>query len=569
MSRKIKILLIIFFILFAAYSAAWYTAMSTITEYINAEYAGRDLKPEIHHQEKDEDGTLTSSFSISDNPTTKLGIVKASAVGFPFKWAIAIDGFHKVDNNNRINFQSPVILGYNLINQSIYANYKGDIIIKEKDVITKRIEEINCNSSIRMVITPDLIKTLTKTTNTSNKGFELINYFGIIKLNLQNLKWYDGQRTEKYYDLDHINLELNFDKPFYYTNLNDFINHPPQNISIYQSTRFNEDHFDKSHSLNNDEELKDFTDLIKKPSASKVKLNIKNKDVLEFYLTEFSYEVPDLIKTSLKGLLKIDKKNKNFQTKLRSEHEIGKNYFKILKTLFNDEVISAYWQKNSIFNELKFVLDHEKNFYLDELENRKYILELDGESKNVALSTQLDINHFILSSGNTSIQLKNNALYSNDSWKARGILSLTNFPKLIDISSGYLLRISQLFDWSDKSQKIITDIAKNLLKTIADHPESKANDLSVSYDLDSTNLAKGKIGNVKFNQLENLYYLALYKAVGNSIKLDDKIINKLNKIIPGFDQQLNKISPDQNILNEIIKKPKKLFNKNMLKQITE
>ncbi len=550
MNKKLRVALIVSAVLFTGYSIAWYVTMSNTASDLNKQYADKNLESKINYEKKDNQGK--SDFSLQVDSGSKFGLVKVRPTGFPFKWAIAVEGIYNIYQGEKAEFQSPVIIGYDVLAQNVFIKYTGDIIIKNGSGVNNRIEDIASESTFR-VGTYNFVKTLIKSQN----KFELVNYLGLVTLNIKNLKWYNEKKTEKYYDLDHITFEVTFDKPYHYINADDFLNHPPHNGSFYASMKSNE-----NQGLPLPGELAEFNDIFKSSASDKIKLNFKNEKDLEIDLVEFRSERPSLIKSFISGSLKVDKRG-GVKVDIISEDEIGKNYFGFLKVIFNS--VNLLLPKDPVLEEIQFILNNPKNFYLNQFENRKYDLALKAETKSKNGQNHLEIEHFKISSGRSSIHLKNDAEFGVGGFKAKGILGLNNFPKLIDISSGYILRYFKIFEWSDTSQAIIAELGKNLLRTISDHPESKSDDLSLTYDINSNNLMHSKIGNVEFAQLENLYYLALYRANANKIKLDDKIMDKLGKIIPGFNEQIKAITP--NDVEEIIKKPNKIFNKNILKQL--
>ena len=227
-------------------------------------------------------------------------------------------------------------------------------------------------------------------------------------------------------------------------------------------------------------------------------------------------------------------------------------------------ILGLNYELNSdIKDELQYIINNPDKFNVQEFENRKYECRLDLNSIQKKNTVNTKINNFSIFSGATGIQLKNEIdLMGLLNVNINGLMLLNNYPVIIDIVSNYLYRLGKYKTLSDESRAVYKDTLKSFLHSISDYPESKSDNVSLEYEIDFSNLNKGKIGTTKINTLKSMYHLALYKEALEKIKIkntSDNITTLILELVPT-------LSENHKLLEQLIIKPTEI-DKNAWEEI--
>jgi hypothetical protein len=191
-----------------------------------------------------------------------------------------------------------------------------------------------------------------------------------------------------------------------------------------------------------------------------------------------------------------------------------------------------------IINKLEYIIDNKDKFIgIRELENRKYECDIDLSLAIRQGQVYNKINNFSIFSGKTGLRLTNhNEINPLKGWSMRGIAGLNNYPKIIDLLSGYLYQFAKFKELTAENQKLYTEAIKYFLKSISDYPKSISDDLTFEYKIDSTNLDKGAIGTIEVHQLKMLYYLALWQKLIATGKSPEEYLKTIKELAPDLSE---------------------------------
>jgi hypothetical protein len=97
--------------LIVLYSICWFVSLSVVSSTLNTKYANQDINV---IDAKSEYGYFVK-------------FTKAQPTGFPFKFAIKLTGWQEESRSNKIEYQAPLIVGYNLLKGNIFVSFAGEI----------------------------------------------------------------------------------------------------------------------------------------------------------------------------------------------------------------------------------------------------------------------------------------------------------------------------------------------------------------------------------------------------------------------------------------------------------
>lgn len=108
-----KWLLVLVTLIFVFYTLLWVLVTYTIANDLDKSYAGK-------------------KFPLSDDGS--ISFSKARAAGFPFRFVIELHDFVEENTSTVIQHKAPFKIGYDLLNQIIFSEYKGESFAKYKPV---------------------------------------------------------------------------------------------------------------------------------------------------------------------------------------------------------------------------------------------------------------------------------------------------------------------------------------------------------------------------------------------------------------------------------------------------
>jgi hypothetical protein len=157
----------------------------------------------------------------------------------------------------------------------------------------------------------------------------------------------------------------------------------------------------------------------------------------------------------------------------------------------------------------------------------------------------------------------------NDYWNAKGVLYLSNLNHMLDFSSAYIYRFGKFRFMNKEAKKLYINVNQKFLRKISDHPKSTSKDISFEYDIDSKKLIKSKFGSVMFSDLSKTYQALFMESLLAKVGVKGDVIDKINKLIPGFNTQDPKF---QNAISSLsggtgAKNIKKEVNKTIQKEL--
>jgi hypothetical protein len=203
----------------------------------------------------------------------------------------------------------------------------------------------------------------------------------------------------------------------------------------------------------------------------------------------------------------------------------------------------------AVDQEIRYIIQNKEIFKFKDLENNSYDFGLKMNSSNTKSKKYLKIEDFSILSDKSGVRLTHE-MQANISrkmdWFANGILYLTNYPTVIEFSSGYIYRFGKFKILNDEARHLYIDVNKAFLKDISDHPQSISNDLSFEYKLNSSRMDQSMIGSVKFDQIIPLYTLMLYQKLFDKVGYGGDVLSRMKEILPqidGNDPLLQKILP--------------------------
>ncbi|MFY9589870.1 hypothetical protein [Rickettsia endosymbiont of Halotydeus destructor] len=562
MKKKLKLILALLVTLLLSYTAIWFALLFSLSNYINKQYANRYID--------------AKELNINEPYFIKFSKVKPQ--GFPFKFAINIINWSEESATRKIETNFPIHIGYDLLKQHLFLSFSGEAIGWHKPIERGFGVKYNNKGNILSVKIP-LSFRLFKIFWYQKDLFEVVNLIKNLKFQSDKIEIFDLVDNKKLYEEDYTLFFLAFNKSKYYLNKEDFLNNIPQKLDITYSTKILESNlvdriipagllfyrfawpekftFDSKFYI--ETKTSNFNDLAKDLA---IKINYAK-------ITSNNYEASASL--LYKGKLD-DLGNNNIALKIDSQIKLNQGF--IEKLLNNIKTYSEIYNNRQAYllnltelkgteEELIYIINNKDKFDFTPLENRGYTFALD-----IDLITQLNqvtraqINNLSLFSGNSGFNLTNettlNILKKSVS---KGIVIFNNYCKIIDMLSPYFYNLGKFKDFSDESRVVHKSALQSFLKTISDHPNSTSNDISFEYELDLANFNNSKIGKIDdINKIIPLYYLSLYKSAMREVKPGDNIKEKMQELIPDFNQH-------QKILEQLILPEFQEINKNLWQEI--
>ncbi len=547
-----KYFTILIIILISTYTGFWYYAILQITEELNTKYASEKLLAT---------GTDRNNYHLS--------FIKAVSYGFPFEFGVKIFGWKEETIGAEINYKEPIIVRYDLREQKLIASYSGDIISSYRPVrhnFGARLDVKDYFISVEMPLTKALFETL----RNLQDPFELVNHFGKIKMGTDKVEIFDLNDKEKFYEKSHEQINISFQNRKYYTSLEDFKDNMPTKIDLDYVVKTEENNAPRRNiptSL--------FYGFYMFPSdfraIGKLSLNIREGEVEDLF---DNADIKLNFRISSK-FFDVESYNLDYKSSSVQEDNFrfvlnNKAHFKSKKGAF-DELFRQYGEfrpllSNTLFgtiliNEIEYIIGNRKLFNFDNLEDADYDLTIDLAGVNTPRTIDINLENFSLISEPSglrltshlniqkpSVDIKN---YRDPKWLSEGVVYLQNYSAVIDFFSGYIYRFGKYRFITDEARKIYSDINKNFFKRISDHPNSKSKDLTFKYEISSSDMDNTKFGNIRVDQIKDMYQTELISRVIEDVKLDDDMLTNMKKLIPDLDENseiIKKIIPKlQNI----------------------
>ncbi len=206
MRKKIIYILASIAVLILLYTIAWFGMAITISSSINKQYGNQSINTQLIHK---------------NSPEHYIKFTKISPYGFPFKLAFHIIGWQEDGQDNTLELQSPINIGYDFLTQSTFLSYSGKIIGRYKPVergfgVIFNTKNYSCTIKI-----PCSIK-LFKIFSQHKNPFEIINFIQEIKLNSEQTQIFDLSDQKKLYDEAYNSISFTLERRKYYLDIEDF-----------------------------------------------------------------------------------------------------------------------------------------------------------------------------------------------------------------------------------------------------------------------------------------------------------------------------------------------------------
>lgn len=545
----IIIIIILLFLVFIGYSAAWYYVVTNMTHHINSEYANKKHRV----------------FGHSENRYYVM-FREARASGFPFSISFKLDGLEEEGGGGHIIYYDPVIIGYNFITGDIHISYDGNAKALFKPASLGFGAKYKINDYSLRANLPFTLKLLRSIRNMKD-GFELINYINDVTLSTDQVSIFDLVDDYKLYDKEYEQFTLSFNPVKYYTSKEDFVNNIPKEYDFTYKVKTQESHNyefrkipqsllyvfitlpssfsarGKGHvttKANNFKELQKDINIIADFEAKSPSLELQ--DFKFQYQGSASHAAPHF-KSQINTVLFV---KKGFVDKLFAYYD----RFKYLLNKSDSGKILA--------SEIDYVRNNRELFKLHELENVKYDFNVDYLLKHAGNTTTLKFNNLSLFGEETGFKVTSNyeikKRKTDNIWNLNGELYLRNYVNIIEFTSPYIYRFGKFRGISDIARDLYVDLNKQFLRKISDYPDSKSNDLSLSFDIHSNYLDKAKIGAMNIMAIKELYLTMLYQKVLAATGLKGDVLEHMKEFIPDIDK-------DKDFINNILPQIERLKNK--------
>ena len=547
-----KYFTILVIILISAYTGFWYYQILQITKELNTNYASKKLLAR---------GIENDDYYVSFN--------KVVAYGFPFEFGVKIVGWKEESLDAEINYQNPIFVRYDFLKQKLIASYTGDIIAFYRPITHNfgaRLSIKDYFISVDMPITKPLLDTLGNLVD----PFELVNHFGKIKMGTDKVEIFDLNDGEEFYEKSHEQINISFEPRKYYTSFEDFKDNMPSKIELDYVVKTEE-----NNALKRNIPTSLFYGFYMFPSdfraIGKLSLNIREDEVedildnadikLDFqisskYFDVESYSLDYKSSSSKEDHSSFALKNKaHFKSKKGAFDELFRQYGEVKPLLSN-----TFFGK-ILINEIEYIIGNRQVFNFDNLENSDYDLTINLVGVSSPRMMDINLENFSLISQPSGVRLTSHLNIQkplldiknsqNPQWLSEGVVYIQNYSAVIDFFSGYIYRFGKYKFISDKAREVYSDVNKHFFKRISDHPNSKSKDLSFEYEISSSDLDNTKFGNIKVDQIRDLYQAELISRLVENVKLDGDILSRMKEIIPDLDE-------NSEIVRKVIPKLQKL-----------
>ena len=550
MKKLVKIITLLSLLLFVLFSGTWYYIALQVASKANEQYGGKQLTL------KDLDNT--DYFASFKNVTIS---------GFPSKIEWEVNGWQEESSSSYIDYKSPIKIGYDLIKQSLFVNYDGDIVASYKPKqhgFGSKLKISDYKIIIDLPLSIQLVKDLTK----NDDPAILINHIKNITTSTQKVEIFDLVDQEKFYDKEFESLNIMFKPAKTYTSTEDFLDNIPQHYVIDYKIKTNQ-----NNAVSRRLPVSLLYGFAMMPSGLNLQLHADIKTKAKSYKEYKKGLEIDATTNSDSTYFAIN----NLVTDYKSKHDnnITNHHLKktakfTIKNGFFDYLIESYQRLDRskpksnlsklIDNEINYILAHKDALNFHKLENEEYEVIFDINSEERGGSIYSKLNDLTLLSKTSGIKMQHTMEHNllNNRIKAEGALYLNNYPAIVEFVSAYIYRLGKYRALSDIARNLYIDVNKRFLKKISDHPKANSNDLSLAYVIDSQNYSKSKIGSTTIAQIIPLYTLTLYQELFDKVGYEGDVLSKMRKIIPSIDGNepmlkniLPKISIQEKIQNKI------------------
>lgn len=529
--RLLRYIGIILLLIIATYSGIWYYVMHKLASQFHAQY-----------------GTKPITIQTTNGLDYNLSFAKISPTGFPFKLALKITDWREETKSSDTYYQDPIIAGYDLAKQQIFVSFSGDIKSYFKPVMQNfgaLIKAKNYNIAINLPLTRELLNFLKK----MQDPFELINYTKVINITTGRVEVFDiNNNKEKFYDKEFEHINFHFEPAKWYTSWQELnadipkefdakyevktnkVTEPSRNLPFnlfYSFYHFPSEIYGKGEFIAKTEAKT--LDELAKDISFKLDFNFTSPFAdLNSYNLSYTADLKD--KKTIFSILS----NAKFSIKPGAFDELFKYY-----GIVREQIIKKPLVGRLIDNEINYIINNKTAFKFSELESKSYDFNINIKGNDNNTTTYLTVEDFSLFSNNTGIKLSHNSEIHKTyprKWLTQGTLLLHNYGTIVDFSSAYIYRFGKFKDISDQARNIYVTVNKNFLKKISDHPYSDSNDLSFEYEVNSEKLTNTKFGNVRFDQLTDLYQKHLLDTLVEHVEAGPGILGRMKSIIPDLDE---------------------------------
>lgn len=549
--RIVKYIAILAGIVVIAYCGGWFYLANKITSEVNNQFGGKKHLVKL---------TKDHQYEVTFN--------KATSSGFPFGFAVSIDGWQEESAEALLTYKSPIIFGYNLATQNLYVKYDGEIDASYKP-LASGFGALLKVSDYAVQVGLSLTKEFLGKVHQFQDPAEIINYIGKLNVASGKVEVFDKQSNELVYNKDLERLSVSFTPALYYKNIEELLNDIPKEYnveyevvarqvkaqlkkipaSLFYGFVFLPGTFSINTNMGFKTKAKSFKDFTKDIEVSG-EFNASINDV-EFNAFNFAF----------KGGIN-SPENQNVNVLTAGQIRVKAGFFDNLIKNYQHGVRSKLLSLPAgqvVDQELSYIIANKAAFRFKDLENRNYSLRIDLNSQAKGkTSNLLQINDFSIYSGDAGFKLTHQSKASSGGsreWDAHGTLLVKNYPSVVDFTSGYIYRFGKFKFLNEQARSIYVEVNKSFLRSISNQPASESKDLSLDYKLESRNLPQSTIGTAKIANIPQMYMLMLYKTLLGTIDTKGDILGQIKNILPDFNEKdpaLQKILPQ--ILGKDIKK---------------
>lgn len=547
--------LIIFFPIFI-YTLGWFISLLFLSHAINKQFANLDI----------------NTKAIGTGEEFYVRFSNVALYGFPFKIAIKINNYQEESSSSKIGCKSPIYLGYDLIRQGFFGNYSGEILANYKPIQAGFGSKILSDNYLFFIKLPLKYKLLKNIFSDEKNWFEIINFVKFIELKSNKIEIYDLVDNSKLYDQDYKITNITFKKRKYYNTLVDLLNNIPSRLEIFQKNKINYAVWDRKISpasllfgihwpifLNGENRLYiNFHNPIFENLSNDLEIGFNSNSTSNIHSGQ--------VNALYRG--KLHKLDADVSLKLFANLSLNKGFFdaifNFLKYLNNYSERTLANEKPNILKNgsngdvVKLFLDNLQskinNSNLKKLEAKNY--EIDANINLINLNNSLKFKFYNLSifSGQTGFRLNTEGRFDKSlQYFTKGLVSFDNYNKIIDhFISDDMFSATQ--NYSQESRSLYSETLKYFLKNISDHPKSLSNNISLAFEVDSTDMDKGKVGLAEIKNLKKLFNLALYKKAIERMKTGENAKEKIKELLPNLNED------QQKALEQIISNPTQVYN---------
>jgi hypothetical protein len=469
----------------------------------------------------------------------------ASTTGFPFKWAIEINGWQEEGESNVFECREPITLGYDLLAKRFFILYSGKAYGRYKPLNSgygSAIEIENYLVSMKLPRT-FLSKVIYGLISKKQNRFELINDIHHFAITSGKIKISDLVDGKLLYEMANQDIEISFEKAKYYKDMEDFFNNIPQRWDVISSNNVTYSKFEGKtvfptsifYNFWRSFLLSGNSKFYLKTGANKFEDIATDLEIGVDYSKSSStiHEASSVL--FYKGKLQKDKSE--IQLKTNSDISIKPGFFDAILdfTSFFTKALAANEIGMIINNELDYIKANKEKFPFKELENRNYNLNVDLTLRTSGQqSASLQVKDLHIASGKSGVSLKNNTELKNIvQWKTDGGAIISNYAKVVELAANSIYNLGTNKFTPGHIISIRTEVFKNFLLNISDNPNSTSEDSSIEYNFEFDHkITKSKIGGIDLDKLQSMYILALYQTAAGRIKSEDNILETIKMMEP-------------------------------------